>query len=935
MPNSGPKPLPEETAVAPQNSNSVIIGKYELGVVLAAGDFDCRTRLCKHLVTGVTYVVRIYSKSILNEGDNVWMRRRIKESIAVQRVLPKHKNVVDMVECWETEENVYILMNLFHSDNVVRLFTNPKSFYYYGSPNRRGSEFGAAMGNNNNNNRTFSVTRRGTGSTRMDTMEDGNGRKSSAYEINHKVPRLSNFMHPEESIGTSQFQSRTNNNNNKAGVPDVSHIITLERIRDIFIKVVQGVLHLHHHSVAHTGIAPDHILIQLKADDKKNNNNNNSPTTSQKEKKEERFGQDDDEEEGEGKNLFNEANFLDQQVRISNLISCVYCPHPLNHRGHAQQTQAALLEEEEREAFYFAHCDDDLDRVGRHSSAQDPAYLLQRRRKKRLLMLNNKKGGNQLPEEKETSFNQDRQKSGLDEENFHKIKNELRGARSTVAPEILQQAEPYYDPFLADSWSLGVVFYFMLMRAKYPFDGANTLTHILYHHVRPMPTTRSTKSENDNFSNHQNIYNWMNHKNQLGGDSGKSGGKSGFIIPHVCVDLVSRLLQYSPTRRLTVEGILLHPFCFVADIWESESYFLRNANPVGNRDGFAAQLNMANNDRRGSMHGRAVRSFSQQRNSVVLQPSTSETIFSPAFPSDNNNNNNGSVENNMSNASSSNNNNNDSWGWDPLTDYISLRDHVSVNHPRGSSVYISKHPNNNNNNNNTMNNNGDEINVNNNSNWRRVSLFYNDPLVGVESKSATIIQRSFRIYRQRKVYYKINEMLNLASRIFFRRLYHNKELAEHKENNNKGEGDENGNNNTNENNKKETNDAGKGEGNISFDFSLEKENLLQFALKNKIISKYLYKQFYGNDTSTNGAVSNTENNNNNTTNNASQRRRSVRFNSSHSLNNNNNNNNNNNSMRRKPSITQKRLSFYQTKEKEANNNTNENENSVKEAENNT
>lgn len=42
-----------------------VIGKYELGKVLAGGDFDCRIRLCTHVVTGGRYVIRIYAKAVL------------------------------------------------------------------------------------------------------------------------------------------------------------------------------------------------------------------------------------------------------------------------------------------------------------------------------------------------------------------------------------------------------------------------------------------------------------------------------------------------------------------------------------------------------------------------------------------------------------------------------------------------------------------------------------------------------------------------------------------------------------------------------------------------------------------------------------------------------------------------------------------------------
>ncbi|EAN94886.1 protein kinase, putative [Trypanosoma cruzi] len=99
-----------------------IVGKYELGKVLASGYFDCRTRLCTHIVTGAQYVVRIYNKSVLAEAQ--WMWDRTRDAINVMRTLPKHENLIETVECFETQTSLYILMQLFAPLQVTKLYTS-------------------------------------------------------------------------------------------------------------------------------------------------------------------------------------------------------------------------------------------------------------------------------------------------------------------------------------------------------------------------------------------------------------------------------------------------------------------------------------------------------------------------------------------------------------------------------------------------------------------------------------------------------------------------------------------------------------------------------------------------------------------------------------------------------------------------------------------
>ncbi|ORC87980.1 putative protein kinase [Trypanosoma theileri] len=106
-------------------SHKQIVGKYELGKVLAAGYFDCRTRLCTHIVTGAQYVVRIYNKAVLSEAQ--WMWNRIRDAIHVMRTLPKHENIIETAECFETQSSLYILMQLFAPMHLTKLYTSETS----------------------------------------------------------------------------------------------------------------------------------------------------------------------------------------------------------------------------------------------------------------------------------------------------------------------------------------------------------------------------------------------------------------------------------------------------------------------------------------------------------------------------------------------------------------------------------------------------------------------------------------------------------------------------------------------------------------------------------------------------------------------------------------------------------------------------------------
>lgn len=101
-----------------------IVGQYELNKVLGSGDFDCQIRQCTHRLTGTTYAVKIYSKEVLSEAP--WMWDQLAEAVQVMRTMPKNDNIVEMVECFETPSNLYILMQFVESHSLYKLFHTPK-----------------------------------------------------------------------------------------------------------------------------------------------------------------------------------------------------------------------------------------------------------------------------------------------------------------------------------------------------------------------------------------------------------------------------------------------------------------------------------------------------------------------------------------------------------------------------------------------------------------------------------------------------------------------------------------------------------------------------------------------------------------------------------------------------------------------------------------
>ncbi|CAJ1024694.1 Protein tyrosine kinase/Protein kinase domain containing protein, putative [Leishmania lindenbergi] len=306
------------TSTAGSAPHRQVIGNYELGCVLAMGDFDCRTRLCRHVTTGVPYVVRVYDKRVLAEAQ--WMWNRVAESIRVLRTLPKNKHVLEMVECFETSTSLYILMHLFQSMNVTKLFTDAaareqllRRLHTMSQSLARSS---AASTLNDLPIKDSERPERGAcyrapsrlGALQAADMPSFTIPQGMAWIAPSatKAPKRVSSLRMEKSVWTSsapaaepQFLGRgaeASANANKAPlhggekqgsttstvasmVDSASTLLTavaaisaldgaevpshvpLSLIRALFEQAVKGVLHLHQHNVAHTGIAPDHLLV--------------------------------------------------------------------------------------------------------------------------------------------------------------------------------------------------------------------------------------------------------------------------------------------------------------------------------------------------------------------------------------------------------------------------------------------------------------------------------------------------------------------------------------------------------------------------------------------------------------------------------------------------------------------------------------------------
>lgn len=55
------------------------------------------------------------------------MWNQTREAVQVMRTLAKHENIVEMVECFETQTSLYILMQLFSPNSITKMYTSQKN----------------------------------------------------------------------------------------------------------------------------------------------------------------------------------------------------------------------------------------------------------------------------------------------------------------------------------------------------------------------------------------------------------------------------------------------------------------------------------------------------------------------------------------------------------------------------------------------------------------------------------------------------------------------------------------------------------------------------------------------------------------------------------------------------------------------------------------
>lgn len=529
IPSTTPRPAP--------TMQRQVIGKYELGRVLATGDFDRSTRLCWHLATGVPYVIRIYDKRILAEAQ--WMWDRVSASIQAQRTLGKHRNILEMVECFESQTSVYIVMHLFPSVSMTKVFSDADARRDFllslkapaiGSATARwkatktgttrdgANNVGAAEGSGGATDDATGAGGDSQGSSLTTTAASVERPTSSRAVPSFLLPRNQSMLsdNPGSNFGASwrrRNQLNANISSSGGGAGEVA------RVDEVAAAAGAGDF-----NAASSGYGGDQILFHrldtvALAGPKDNATDDGGAA-----------------EQMIGMGLLHLSQQQQQQIWAA--------ASPQNFPIRVIRN----LFEQLVEGVLFLH----RNNVAHTGLAPDHV----------LLGINGTlKLGNLLtccycPPDKRL--------------------HDLRGTRQTVAPEVLKGES--YDPFLADAWSIGVIFYFMLNNGRYPHDGANTLQHIQHGKLRP--------------------------------------SRAG--LPFVAKDLLSRLLQSAPDERLPVEAILAHPF-FSADLPDEESV-------PGHRPMTASTTATGL-----SMTASGIMSFRRQASLASLRSGTSRTLRSP-FP---------------------------------------------------------------------------------------------------------------------------------------------------------------------------------------------------------------------------------------------------------------------------------------------------------------
>lgn len=580
-----------------------------MGPALASGDFDGRTRLCSHIVTGAPYVVRIYDKAVLAEEQ--WMWERVRASIHVQRTLPKHENIVEMVECFETSSSLFILMQLFKSTNLTKQLCGSR--FQRLLQTGVGSETGGCMmmkGKKDSPSVPPYPTRMGSAMTRVDhgVAEDegcpisyrsaegsehaspyshgvGGGLPSIASTPSPRssIPRVGRyptsspsketafptpFRVSEEAKEMDEDERETRVRHpfpSKDGSPPLALPTSAQRQEGaaMYSTVVRG----HGHgspsgpslfsgaprgtrgslSSAETASPPIQATLSvapsLPAFDpprmephkkggggvgstSEDHTGNPRPAvvpslpssssftpavTGVSAATEMNAGSPEEAAAGEGSAA---AVHASSGVCVS---QASYSPHRLPSHDPPRpgvtvpcSTRSCLgsVFSSQLVRHYFSQVVRGVEHMHAHHVVHlgiAPDHILV-----------NDRGLAKISNLISCCYCTPGTKM-----------NELRGTRHTVAPEILS-SDPF-DPYLADAWSLGVLLYFMF-HGRYPHDGANTLEHIMSHHLRPPAAS----------------------------------------IPSTAKELLRSLLEPEPSRRLPVARILAHPFFHVESFSEEE-----------------------------------------------------------------------------------------------------------------------------------------------------------------------------------------------------------------------------------------------------------------------------------------------------------------------------------------------------------------------------
>jgi len=99
------------------------IGKYQLGETLGEGNYG-KVKLAQHIETGQRYAVKIVQKSKLREEQ---LEEQMKREITVQKMLV-HKHVVRLFEVMQTDNNIYLVLELITGGELFDRIIQKKKF---------------------------------------------------------------------------------------------------------------------------------------------------------------------------------------------------------------------------------------------------------------------------------------------------------------------------------------------------------------------------------------------------------------------------------------------------------------------------------------------------------------------------------------------------------------------------------------------------------------------------------------------------------------------------------------------------------------------------------------------------------------------------------------------------------------------------------------